>query len=214
MKINKFIVVAIDGGAGSGKSTTAKLLSKKLNMMHVDTGSHYRVISHFLINKKISPHDSADFINLNKFDLNSEIDDNSCHFLINNHRIHDSSLRSENINLNVSSYASIPVVRSLLFNYQKSLVDLAKRNNFSGIVMEGRDIGTVILPNADLKLFLHASHDVRVSRRSNDGQSDSISFAISLIPTEKLPHLLHQSIPYLSILVLIQSIRCSLRFLI
>ena len=116
------------------------------------------------------------FINLNKFNLNSEIIGNTCHFLINKHKVSDSDLRSEVINLNVSSYASIPnVMQNLLLDYQRSLVDLSKNNNFSGLVMEGRDIGTIILPNADLKLFLHASEDVRVSRRSNDGLSDSIS---------------------------------------
>ena len=175
MKLEKFITVAIDGGAGSGKSTTSRLLAEKLNFMHVDTGSHYRVLSHFLIKNNISPDETINFINLNKFNLNSEIIGNTCHFLINKHKVPDSDLRSEIINLNVSSYASIPDVRTLLFDYQRSLVDLSKNNSFSGLVMEGRDIGTIILPNADLKLFLHASQDVRVSRRSNDGQSDSIS---------------------------------------
>ena len=175
MKLDKFITVAIDGGAGSGKSTTSRLLAEKLNFMHVDTGSHYRVLSHFLIENNISSDETINFLKLNKFNLNSEIIGNTCNFLINKHKVPDSDLRSEIINLNVSLYASIPNVRTLLFDYQRSLVDLSKNNNFSGLVMEGRDIGTIILPNADLKLFLHASQDVRVSRRSNDGQSDSIS---------------------------------------
>ena len=96
-------------------------------------------------------------------------------FLINKLKVPDSDLRSEIINLNVSSYASIPNVIILLFDYQRSLVDLSKNNNFSGLVMEVEILKYIILPNADLKLFLHASQDVRVSRRSNDGQSDSIS---------------------------------------
>ena len=67
MKLDKFITVAIDGGAGSGKSTTSRLLAEKLNFMHVDTGSHYRVLSHFLIENNISPDKTINFINLNKF---------------------------------------------------------------------------------------------------------------------------------------------------
>ena len=86
----------------------------------------------------------------------------------------ESILRSEEVNKSVSKYASISSVRNLLFEYQRSQVELAKKHKFNGLVMEGRDIGSIILPNADLKLFLHAPDSIRQNRRSGDGEKDQI----------------------------------------
>lgn len=170
--MKKFTTIAIDGGAGSGKSTTATNLSTKLNFLHVDTGSHYRSIASVLINESVGFNQIDE--NLNKFKLSSSVSGSKSLLLINDNLVPESILRSEEVNNSVSKYASISSVRNLLFEYQRSQVELAKMHNFNGLVMEGRDIGSIILPNADLKLFLHAPDSIRQNRRSGDGEKDQI----------------------------------------
>lgn len=170
--MKKFTTIAIDGGAGSGKSTTATNLSTKLNFLHVDTGSHYRSIASVLINESVGFNQIDE--NLNKFKLSSSVSGSKSLLLINDNLVPESILRSEEVNNSVSKYASISSVRNLLFEYQRSQVELAKLHNFNGLVMEGRDIGSIILPNADLKLFLHAPDSIRQNRRSGDGEKDQI----------------------------------------
>mgnify|MGYP001358027082 FL=1 len=170
--MKKFTTIAIDGGAGSGKSTTATNLSTKLNFLHVDTGSHYRSIASVLINESVGFNQIDE--NLNKFKLSSSVSGSKSLLLINDNLVPESILRSEEVNNSVSKYASISSVRNLLFEYQRSQVELAKKHNFNGLVMEGRDIGSIILPNADLKLFLHAPDSIRQNRRSGDGEKDQI----------------------------------------
>jgi len=170
--MKKFTTIAIDGGAGSGKSTTATNLSTKLNFLHVDTGSHYRSIASVLINESVGFNQIDE--NLNKFKLSSSVSGSKSLLLINDNSVAESILRSEEVNKSVSKYASISSVRNLLFEYQRSQVELAKMHNFNGLVMEGRDIGSIILPNADLKLFLHAPDSIRQNRRSGDGEKDQI----------------------------------------
>lgn len=170
--MKKFTTIAIDGGAGSGKSTTATNLSTKLNFLHVDTGSHYRSIASVLINESVGFNQIDE--NLNKFKLSSFVSGSKSLLLINDNLVPESILRSEEVNNSVSKYASISSVRNLLFEYQRSQVELAKKHNFNGLVMEGRDIGSIILPNADLKLFLHAPDSIRQNRRSGDGEKDQI----------------------------------------
>jgi cytidylate kinase len=184
--MKKFTVIAIDGGAGTGKSTTANLLSNQFNFLHVDTGSHYRAITAALLDSDISPVDAAESPNLNKIKLNSDITGKKSVITINGFSFQQNILRSDKINSSVSSYASIPSIRLHLFNYQKSQVELARSNHYSGLVMEGRDIGTVILPNADLKLFLTADETIRSKRRELDGESDQISIRDHLDKTRKI----------------------------
>ena len=170
--MKKFTTIAIDGGAGSGKSTTATNLSTKLNFLHVDTGSHYRSIASVLNNESVGFNHIDE--NLNKFKLSSSVSGSKSLLLINDNLVPESILRSEEVNNSVSKYASISSVRNLLFEYQRSQVELAKMHNFNGLEMEGRDIGSIILPNADLKLFLHAPDSIRQNRRSGDGEKDQI----------------------------------------
>ena len=184
--MKNFTVIAIDGGAGTGKSTTANLLSRQFNFLHVDTGSHYRAITAALLDSDISPVDAAESVNLNKIKLNSEISGKKSFITINGFGFQQNILRSDKINSSVSSYASIPSIRLHLFNYQKSQVELARSNHYSGLVMEGRDIGTVILPNADLKLFLTADETIRSKRRELDGESDQITIRYHLDTTRKI----------------------------
>ncbi|MDC0156394.1 (d)CMP kinase [Verrucomicrobia bacterium] len=172
---SRFLVLAVDGGAGTGKSTTAHSLSKALNLMHVDTGSHYRAITRALLDLNLLPGDVEEYLNKNTLPLGTEVIDSRSCLLINDIRFEQSILRSPEINDSVSDYSSQASVRGLLFEYQRSQVQVARENNFNGLVMEGRDIGTVILPDADLKIFLEADPTIRVDRRSKDGETDQIS---------------------------------------
>jgi len=172
---SRFLVLAVDGGAGTGKSTTAHSLSKALNLMHVDTGSHYRAITRALLDLNLRPRDVEKYLNKNDLPLGTEVIDGRSCLLINDIRFDQSILRSPEINESVSDFSSQASVRGLLFEYQRSQVQVARENNFNGLVMEGRDIGTIILPDADLKIFLEADPTIRVDRRSKDGETDQIS---------------------------------------
>ena len=170
-----FHVVAIDGGAGTGKSTTASLLSKRLNFLHVDTGSHYRSVTKYLLDNEISLTMLDSYLDQNNILLTSEVNDNRSNLAINGLVYASNSLRSAKINQAVSNFASNPKVRQILLSYQREQIEVARSENKSGLVMEGRDIGTVIYPDADLKVFLVADQKVRESRRINDGEVDQIA---------------------------------------
>ena len=170
-----FCVIAIDGGAGTGKSTTANLLSQRLNLMHVDTGSHYRTVSKFLLDVKVEPDQVEDWLKLNPLTLDSTIESQKSFLSVNDKKFTHKELRSDLVNGLVSQYAMNACVRKLLFSYQRNQVQLARERAYNGLVMEGRDIGTIILPDADLKVFLHADQGVRESRRAKDGENDQIS---------------------------------------
>lgn len=170
-----FYLIAIDGGAGTGKSTTASILSERLNFLHVDTGSHYRSITRHLLNLGVGPEEAEKYININKLTLSSEIEERKSKLSLDGKSFGKDQLRSKEVNDMVSKFACLPALRNTLFNYQREQVDLAQSHNFVGLVMEGRDIGTVIFPNADLKVFLHADPSVRENRRKRDGESDEIA---------------------------------------
>jgi len=172
---SRFLVLAVDGGAGTGKSTTAHSLSKALNLMHVDTGSHYRAITRALLDLNLRPRDVEKYLNKNDLPLGTEVIDGRSCLLVNDIRFEQTILRSPEINDSVSDFSSQASVRELLFEYQRSQVQVARESNFNGLVMEGRDIGTVILPDADLKIFLEADPTIRVDRRNKDGEKDQIS---------------------------------------
>ena len=170
-----FYLIAIDGGAGTGKSTTASILSERLNFLHVDTGSHYRSITRHLLNQNIEPEEAEKYININKLILSSEIEEKKTKLSVDGKSFANYQLRSKEVNDMVSKFACLPALRNTLFNYQREQVDLAQSHNFEGLVMEGRDIGTVIFPDADLKVFLYADSSVRENRRKRDGESDEIA---------------------------------------
>ena len=152
--------IAIDGPAGSGKSTITKLIARKLNFLYLDTGAMYRALSWFLINQKINyenfPELSTCLENISiifKSGSNSEQD-----VYINNICVTD-KIRSPEISSIVSSIASIKEVRKFLVDEQRKI------GKEGGIVAEGRDIGTKVFPNAEVKIFLNASIDERAKRR-------------------------------------------------
>lgn len=171
----KFIILSIDGGAGTGKSTTAHSLAESLNLLHVDTGSHYRAVTKALLDLEVSSAEAHEYLNKNELSLGTEVDGRRSCLVINQNMYDQTELRSPEINEVVSDFSSQSCIRKLLFDYQRSQVDFAKESKLSGVVMEGRDIGTVILPDADLKIFLEADSSIRANRRMQDGESDQIS---------------------------------------
>lgn len=171
----KFIVIAIDGGAASGKSSTSRAIADRFNLLHVDTGAHYRAVTWTLSQARIdSQKEEAIKEYLDNLPLATEVSGRRGLIRINRYIPHENELRSAEVNQQVSLYSVIPRVRQFLLDYQRGQVAVAKNHHFDGVVMEGRDIGTTIFPDADLKIFLEADPAVRAERRRKEGQSDSI----------------------------------------
>ena len=183
----KFKIIAIDGGAAVGKSSVSRECSSTLNYMHVDTGSHYRTLAYILLSQGISSEDSETKIAaaLKGLKLSTYLEGNTARMGIGSEKIKDSDIRNDKVNENVSVFAAMPAVREFLKSYQRSMAEEAKRLNFGGLVMEGRDIGSVIFPNADLKIFLNADEETRLLRRSKEGIGDSIAKRDKLDKTRK-----------------------------
>ena len=174
MPSKDFIIVAIDGGAAAGKSSTSRALSSRFNMLHVDTGSHYRSVTLKLLEAGIEARSGEELeTGLEQLELGTRVDGNSASIVINDWTP-DQSIRSQRVNDAVSRYAALPEVRAFLMRYQRHQAEVARSFGFVGLVMEGRDIGSVIFPDADLRLFLHADPAKRAQRRAAEGIVDSI----------------------------------------
>jgi cytidylate kinase len=186
MKKNKYIIIALDGAAGSGKSTTARAICEKYKYIHVDTGLHYRAVSLHLLNLNINPECAPDYLLFTPPNFSSKLNEFSVQLFLDGTHYSKSALRNEKMNREVSYYARIPEVRNFLLNYQRSLPDFGRKSGFSGIIMDGRDIGSVILPDAHIKIFLHADLQVRQSRRLSDGEQDAISARDQIDSTRKI----------------------------
>ena len=153
-------IIAIDGPAGSGKSTVTKLIAKKLDFIYLDTGAMYRALSWFLIDQKISYEN--DYILeecLKKLNIVFKTNLNSDQDIFINDICVTNKIRSQKISSIVSSIASIGKVREFLVKEQRKIGDKG------GIVAEGRDIGTTVFPKAEIKIYLNASIDERAKRR-------------------------------------------------
>ncbi|MCU0332239.1 MAG: (d)CMP kinase [Ignavibacteriaceae bacterium] len=160
--MSKGLIIAIDGPAGSGKSTSAKLIAKKLGYVYIDTGAMYRAITYLALDNE-AINDESRIIELArncKIDLNYE--DGEVIVLLDGRNV-SKEIRSANVNSHVSNVSKISEVRKVLVEKQREMG--AKGN---GVVMEGRDIGTVVFPNADVKIFLTASLDIRANRRTKE----------------------------------------------
>lgn len=150
------INIAIDGPAGAGKSSIAKAVAHEKGYIYVDTGALYRSIALFALENSL---EGENLVNsLDKINLSLEFIDGSQHVTMNNNDISD-KIRTPEVSMNASKVSAIPEVRKFLFGLQKKI---AAENN---IIMDGRDIGTVVLPDADLKVFLTASAEERANRR-------------------------------------------------
>jgi|TARA_B110000114_G_scaffold97995_1_gene103266 cytidylate kinase len=165
--MNKNIIIAIDGFASTGKSTLAKCLANYLNYIYVDSGSMYRAITYYALVNNYLP-----FNNRNLKDFFKVLADVKLNFIFNenlgfseiylNNINIEKEIRSILVSNHVSSVATISFIRKHMVNLQKEM-SLNK-----GVVMDGRDIGTVVFPNAELKLFLNASAEVRAERRHSE----------------------------------------------
>ena len=171
-----FVIIAIDGGAATGKSTTSRGLSERFNLLHVDTGTFYRAIAAELLRRQLAPADTdAIRAALPALSLGSQINARSALMEINGRPIDPVEIRSEPVNKNVAPFASIPEVRALLLDYQRDFARVAREHGFNGLVMDGRDIGSKIFPDADFRFILEADIKAREQRRLQEGQQDQIA---------------------------------------
>ena len=151
--------IAIDGPNGAGKSTLADALSEKLGCIHLDTGAIYRTVALFVIESGVDPKDTQSVIALiPKIDVKIEYIDGKQRMLMSGEDV-TGRIRTPEISAGASVVSAIPEVRTYLLDLQR---DFARKNN---VIMDGRDIGTVILPNATVKFFMTASDDARAERR-------------------------------------------------
>lgn len=165
------ITIAIDGPAASGKSTTAKILSQKLDYIYIDTGAMYRAATLAVLGKNIDVNNEKSVIACVQ-QLKIELKAGDCTYL--NGRDVSDQIRAPRINEVISVISSYPKVRKKMVQLQQTM---AKRG---GVVMDGRDIGTVVLPDADLKVFMIASIEERAKRRMKEleQRGEKISFEV------------------------------------
>ena len=158
------ISVAIDGPAGAGRSTIAKLVGKKYNLMYINTGAMYRAVALKAIENNLSPEKVEEICELiSTMEMHFENDD----LILNGENIQEKITTPEISNI-VSNYASIPEVRSMLVKLQRDM------SNKFDVIMDGRDIGTVVLKDANFKFFLTASPEERANRRFKELQNRNI----------------------------------------
>ena len=171
----KNYVIAIDGEAGTGKSTLAKNIAKKYNIVYMDTGAMYRCVTLDMLNKGISMDDTKKIQQMLD-DIKIEIENNNGEdrFILNGEDV-TKKIREKNVNDNVSQVSHIPLVRERMVELQRRLANGKK------IVMEGRDIGTNVFPNAQVKIYLTASAQVKAKRRYEQNKQNGID-----IPFEEI----------------------------
>ena len=149
------MIIAFDGPAGSGKSTIAKIISEKLGITYLDTGAMYRAVTLYFLENNVDFNDDNQVkINLEKIELEF-INDK---LYLNNKDV-SVQIREKNVNDNVSFVSAIRIVREKMVDLQR------KMSGKKSVVLDGRDIGTVVFPNADYKFYITASVDVRARRR-------------------------------------------------
>jgi cytidylate kinase len=156
--------IAIDGPAGSGKSTVARILAQRIGYLYIDTGAMYRAVTFFALRKGINLYDDQELASLAKkmkFSLVRNLHDGTVTLWCDGEDV-SPYLREREVSERVSRVAEVAGVREHLVKYQRNFARVG------GVVMEGRDIGTVVLPDAEYKFFLTASIDVRVERRRKE----------------------------------------------
>ena len=152
------INVAIDGPAGAGKSTIAKAAAKALGYIYVDTGALYRTVALGAVRAGVLESDDGIAALLQNLQVELKFVDGSQHVYLNGEDVSD-LIRTPEISMGASKVSAVPAVRAFLLDLQR---DLAKKNN---VIMDGRDIATVVLPNAQVKIFLSATPECRARRR-------------------------------------------------
>lgn len=168
-------VIAIDGPAGAGKSTIAKAVSKKLNSIYVDTGAMYRSIALFMIRNNVSKEDTASIAAKCKdADVTINYEGGVQNVVLNGENV-NGLIRTEEVGNMASVVSAVPEVRAHLLQLQRNLAAS------TDVVMDGRDIGTTVLPDANLKVYLTASSKVRAKRRYDELTAKGESCDIDVI---------------------------------
>lgn len=161
--------IAIDGPAGAGKSTIAKLVAKEKGYIYVDTGAMYRGLSIYFLDQNLREDDTEAIIDAcESVDVTISYEDGKQQVLVNGENV-TGRLRQEAVGNMASKVSAIPQVREALLELQRNLAKT------SDVIMDGRDIGTCILPNADLKIYLTASSYTRAKRRYDELQEKGVS---------------------------------------
>ena len=172
------LVIAIDGPAASGKSTTAKLTAERLGYMHIDTGAMYRAMTLKVLEQKIDVNDAERIGNLaEETEVRLRRKRNELQVLLDNQDV-TKRIRSQAVSSAVSAVSSVMKIREALVREQRSM------GNNGGIVLEGRDIGTVVFPNADIKIFMIANVEERARRRQRELRQTGIEVDIEKLEKE------------------------------
>ena len=159
------IIIAIDGHSGCGKSTTSRLLAKNLNFKYLDSGAMYRAVTLYFVNKGVSQNDTKKIKDeLNNIIIDFKYVEDNQHIFLNDQDV-ENEIRSDEISNQVSLFSSNSSIRKFLVNKQKTF------GINKNIVVEGRDITTVVFPDAEIKVFMTADIQVRAKRRFNEMKS-------------------------------------------
>lgn len=166
--MSSHVAIAIDGPAASGKSTLARHLAERLGLIMVNSGEMYRAVTWKILDQGVDPRDAKSVgESLEAMDIQCEVDGGQSVVRLEGRRTGD-ELRSEAVNRAVSAVAAIPAVRERLVDIQRSFLE------FGNVIMEGRDIGTVVFPDTPFKIYLDADAGVRAGRRVAVGEVDSV----------------------------------------
>ena len=168
--MSRKVIIAIDGPAGSGKSTAAKNIAQKLGFIYLDTGAMYRAITFMALRKGIADDVPAVIDLARNIDLKLQFDNGVTRVFVNDEEVTD-QIRTAEVNAKVSDISKIPEVRAELVKIQKKL---GERGN---IVAEGRDVTTVVFPNADLKIFMTATLEERTNRRYKEFKEKNVDIS-------------------------------------
>lgn len=163
------VAIAIDGPAASGKSTLARELAQRLGLIMVNSGAMYRAVTWKVLRDGVDPHDNSAVVDLLRRTRLDCGDDGTFSTIAVDGIDPGDELRSSGVNANVSAVSAIPEVRNLLVALQRDYL------NRASIVMEGRDIGSVVFPETPFKIYVDADEHVRTARRRNAGEHDAVA---------------------------------------
>ena len=173
-------VITIDGPAASGKSSVARLVARQRGAIYVNTGNMYRAMTWAVLDRQIDPADVEAVRGVSaSIEIQSPVVDGQTQVQVNGHTLTDADLNSDPVNRAVSFVARVPDVRDRLVAAQRALATIGP------LVMEGRDIGSVVFPDSPLKFYIDASEEVRASRRQAQGHADQVAERDRLDSTRK-----------------------------
>ncbi len=178
------ISIALDGPSGAGKSSLAKQIAKRLEIVYLDTGALYRTVGLFAKKNGVDPHSEAEVSKLlPELDIDVVIEDGVQQVYLNGEAVGD-AIRTPEMSMYASAVSALPTVRDFLLETQRGF---ARR---SSVIMDGRDIGSVVLPDADVKIYLTASDEVRAMRRTKEllAKGQNVTFEEVLSDMKKRDH--------------------------